>query len=180
MRNFFAKRKEIRSLANSFWFNKFARNSSPDLIDSKVYRSNQGFSLIELLVVISIMSILMALAAISYTTAQQRGRDAKRRSDMAGIQKGFEQYFAENNTYDSVAGCTTMGASTTQFPAGLPVDPKNDATYSYSYRCSASAYCACARLEKTNSGNSTAAASAVTCSFASAGATNYFCVTNLQ
>ncbi|MEO8581861.1 MAG: prepilin-type N-terminal cleavage/methylation domain-containing protein [Patescibacteria group bacterium] len=140
----------------------------------------KGFTLIELLVVISIMSILMSLAAVSYTTAQQKGRDAKRRADMTSIQKGFEEYFASNNTYDAVAGCTTMGGSTAQFPAGLPRDPKNVSPYTYSYRCSASAYCACAHLESTNSGNSTAASSAVTCSFASSGATNWFCISNLQ
>lgn len=144
----------------------------------KMYRS--GFTLIELLVVISIMAILMALAAVSYTTANQKGRDAKRRGDISSIQKGFEQYFATNNTYDAVAGCTTMGASTSHFPAGLPKDPKNTSPYTYTYTCSATAYCVCARLEAAGSGNSTAASSAVTCSFASSGSTNYFCVTNLQ
>lgn len=140
----------------------------------------RGFTLIELLVVISIMSILMALAAVSYTTAQQKGRDAKRRADMSAIQKGFEQYFASSGIYDSVSGCTTMGASTTQFPAGLPTDPRNSSPYTYSYRCSTSAYCACARLEASGTGNSTAAAASTTCSFASSGSTNYFCVSNLQ
>ncbi len=141
---------------------------------------HKGFSLIELLVVISIMAILMSLAAISYTTANQRGRDAKRRADIESMQKGFEQYFAQNSTYDAVAGCTTMGASTTQFPAGLPRDPKNASPYTYSFQCSTTAYCVCARLEATGSGNSTAAASSTTCSFASSGSTNYFCATNLQ
>jgi prepilin-type N-terminal cleavage/methylation domain-containing protein len=146
----------------------------------KVSRLSQGFSLIELLVVISIMSILMALAAVSYTTAQQRGRDARRRSDMANIQKGFEQYFAQNNTYDSVAGCTTIGASATHFPAGLPSDPRNISPHVYTFQCSSTAYCVCARLESTNAGNSIAPATAVTCSFSSSGSTNYFCVSNLQ
>lgn len=166
-----------------FDLKSLSKNSATELRDSfnaQLYRTSQGFSLIELLVVISIMSILMALAAISYSTAQQRGRDARRRGDMSAIQKGFEEYFAANNTYDSAASCTTMGAATSIFPAGLPSDPRNVAPNTYSFRCSATAYCVCARLEATNAGNSTAAASSTTCSFASSGATSYYCVTNLQ
>lgn len=139
-----------------------------------------GFTLIELLVVISIMAILMALAAVSFTTAQQKGRDARRRADMEGIQKGFEQYYATNSSYDAVSGCTTMGGSTTYFPAGLPRDPRNTSPYTYSYTCSATAYCVCSRLEATGTGNSTAASSSTTCSFSSSGSLNYFCVSNLQ
>ena len=144
-----------------------------------VRRSQRGFTLIELLVVISIMAILMAMAAVSFTTAQQKGRDAKRRADMTSIQKGFEQYFATNSSYDAVSGCTTMGGSTTYFPSGLPRDPRNTSPYTYSYSCSATAYCVCARLEATGTGNSTAAASSTTCSFSSS-SPNFFCVTNLQ
>lgn len=139
-----------------------------------------GFSLIELLVVISIMAILMALGAVTFSTAQQKGRDAKRRADMAAIQKGFEQYFAQNATYDTNSGCTTMGNDTSFFPAGLPRDPRNTSPYTYSFRCSATAYCACARIEADGTGNSTSAASSTTCSFASSGNLNYACVSNLQ
>lgn len=137
-------------------------------------KESQGFSLIELLVVISIMALLMALAAVSFSSAQRKGRDAKRRADMQAIQKGFEQYFADNNTY---AACNTMGGSVTYFPAGLPSDPSPSQSYSSS--CSVSAYCYCARLE-SGTGNSTAAAASTTCSFASSGTRNYFCVSNLQ
>lgn len=137
-----------------------------------------GFSLIELLVVISLMAILMALASVSFTAAQRRGRDAKRRSDVTSVQKGFEQYFAQNGAY---AACATMGSIAAGFfPAGLPVDPKNDATYSYTSSCSTTAYCYCARLEIDNAGNSTSGAASTTCAFATSGNTDWFCVTNLQ
>ena len=142
---------------------------------NKKIRQHLGFSLIELLVVISIMALLLALAAVSFSSAQRKGRDAKRRGDMQAIQKGFEQYFSDNNAY---ATCATMGGSTTYFPAGLPSDPSPSQSYSSS--CSATAYCYCARLETTNTGNSTAAAASTTCSFAAGGTRNYFCVSSLQ
>jgi len=143
-------------------------------------RSKKGFSLIELLVVISIMAILMALGAVTFSTAQQKGRDAKRRADISAVQKGFEQYFAENATYDSNTSCTTMGGDTAFFPAGLPRDPRNSSPYTYSYRCGSTAYCVCSRIEADGTGNSTAAASSTTCSFATSGSLNYFCISNLQ
>ena len=99
---------------------------------------------------------------------------------MEAVQKGFEQYYAQNSSYDAVNGCTTMGGSTTYFPAGLPRDPRNSSPYTYSFYCTASAYCACARLEGTSTGNSTGAASTSSCSFATSGALNYHCVSNMQ
>lgn len=140
------------------------------------YRSprnkRQGFSLIELLVVISIMGIIMAIGAVSFSGAQRRGRDAKRRSDMTSIQKGFEQFFLDNGSqYDT---CTDMGGSDEQFPAGLPLDPLNTGIHTYSRTCNATTYCYCARLEIEDSGNS----SDGSCTYQTGG--DFFCVSNLQ
>lgn len=138
-------------------------------------KKKNGFSLVELLVVISILGILMTLAAASFSTAQSKGRDARRRGDLEAIQKGFEQYFSQNNEYGT---CDTMGGETDIFPAGLPSDPQPSQSYTRS--CSTTGYCYCALLESEGGGNSTAPASSETCAFASSGATDYFCVTNLQ
>lgn len=58
-----------------------------------------GFTLIELLVVISIIAILMAVATVSYTNAQQKGRDNKRKSDLKAIQQALEVYYQQNGKY---------------------------------------------------------------------------------
>ncbi len=138
-----------------------------------------GFSLVELLVVISIMGLLLAMGAVSFTGAQKRGRDARRRSDMTAIQKGFEQYFVENNNqYTATGNCSPIFSSAAQFPAGAPLDPQTGAAYSNG-QCSATAYCFCAQLEITGSGNSNGR-SGTTCTFSNSGARDYFCVSNLQ
>src|SRR3989344_2339400 len=59
----------------------------------------KGFTLIELLVVITIIAILIAAGAVSYTNAQRKGRDARRKSDLKAIQQGLDQYFSQNGKY---------------------------------------------------------------------------------
>ena len=100
----------------------------------------KAFSLIELLVVVSIIGILVAAGIAAYSGAQKRGRDARRRGDMKAIQNAFEQYYAENNAYNADCGVITGYLS-----GGIPVDPKTGAYTSTS--CSSEGYCYCASLD---------------------------------
>src|SRR5438132_4930613 len=50
----------------------------------------RGFTLIELLVVIAIIGILAAFVVASFTTAQQKGRDARRKTDIDAMKKALE------------------------------------------------------------------------------------------
>jgi prepilin-type N-terminal cleavage/methylation domain-containing protein len=132
----------------------------------------RGFTLLELLVVISIIAILIALASVSFTTAQKKSLNARRRGDMKSVQNTFEQYYAANSS--AYAACATMASG---FSTGsLPADPKNISPYTYTFTCDTTAqtYCVCARLENEN-GNS----SDSSCTFVSSGGT-FFCVKNLQ
>lgn len=131
----------------------------------------KGFTLLELLVVISIIGILVALGAVAFSTAQQKGRDAKRRGDMKSIQNAFEQYYAQNASSYNVT-CGTMWTGT-QSVGSLPTDPKGG-TYVYTSNCTASTYYYCAHLEEVGRGNFTDSTATT------AGAGDYFCVKNLQ
>lgn len=132
--------------------------------------NKKGFTLLEILVVISIIGILIAIGLAAFSTAQIKTRDARRRSDMKAVQNAFEQYYSSNNGY--VANCATMAAD--QFSSGsLPTDPKSETPYVFS--CSTVAYCACADIEGDD-GNS----NVTNCGSFTASGGDYYCVKNLQ
>ena len=59
----------------------------------------KGFSLFELLVVISIIGILTAVITVSFSSAQKRGKDAARIQTLNNLQKAAEQCYAINGGY---------------------------------------------------------------------------------
>jgi prepilin-type N-terminal cleavage/methylation domain-containing protein len=134
--------------------------------------SHRGFTLLELLVTISIIGILMALATVSFTTAQRNGRDSRRRGDVENTRKALEQYYAINTEYPP--DCTNAADLISVLPNGMPSDPKNSAPYVYNVICSTASYCICATLEQADRGN----ANANDCSDMTAG--DYFCAQSLQ
>ena len=75
----------------------------------------QGFSLMELLIVIAIIGALVAIAAASYSSAQKRTRDSRRAADLKAIQNAWEQYYADNSGLYP-ANCTV--SMTTYLPKG--------------------------------------------------------------
>lgn len=168
MRTFF-QRSLQRNKAINRAINRATSKTTNRAINSPTSRATQkGFTLLELLVVVSIIGLILAMGTVAFMTAQQRGRDSKRRADMQAMQKGFEQFYAANGSYDT---CANM-ASQNYLPGGLPTDPRP----ANAYVCTGSAttYCACAQLEDSGSGNSDDTA----CDYAPNG--NYYCVSALQ
>ncbi len=149
-----------------------AKNVIMFVVIKKMKKKNKaeaGFTLFELLVVISIIGILIAVVSTSYAQAQKRSRDARRHQDIKAVQKALEQYYAVNGHYP-----TNCNPGTSYLPSGLPQDPKPG--YSYSWKCANSSYCLCAHLE-TGGGNADNTGSSSGCHYQ---AGNYFCASNLQ
>ncbi len=103
-----------------------------------------GFTLLELLVVISIISILVALGAASYSTAQKKGRDAKRKGDLRAVSAAMEQYYSVcGNVYPTTFMNVVCNSPTLAvMPTGsFPQEPKG--TPYYCSGCGASTYRLC-------------------------------------
>ena len=138
-----------------------------------------GFTLLELLVVISIIGILVAIGAASFSVAQRQGRDARRRADMKSFQNCIEQEKAGRATASSHAYLNTEVTTCT---TGMGLKDPTGGNYSVSLRYSGGSpnwtvgYCAAAQLDSTTAGNCVGCSSGSTVS----GATTHYCVTELQ
>lgn len=142
-------------------------------------RSNHadGYTLLEILIVIALIGILVAIGSVSYTQAQKSSRDSRRRADMKAMQNAMEQYYADNGAYPATAS-PSCNPGVSYMPSGLPADPKPGQSYTIACNTGAgvSTYCACALLEgSATSGN--AAAVGTPCSY---GSGQYYCLGNLQ
>jgi len=83
--------------------------------------SNKGFTLIELLVVIAIIGLLSTLAVVALNSARAKSRDSKRVADIKQMQTALELYFADNNSYPSMAAATVLGVAGTKTLCGSGV-----------------------------------------------------------
>jgi prepilin-type N-terminal cleavage/methylation domain-containing protein len=62
-----------------------------------------GFTLVEIIVVVSIVAILSAIIYANFSQGSAQSRDAKRKSDLRNLQTAIELYKTENGRYP--AGC---------------------------------------------------------------------------
>jgi len=137
----------------------------------------RGFSLFELLIVISIIGILTAVVSVAYSGAQKKTRDTRRVEDLKLIQTAAEQYYSQTSYVypTSTTGPWVSGTGDTIL-AITPSEPKASWT-AYKYTLTGTVYCVCAKVEDTSNGNS----SDDVCTFVAAGSTaTYFCVKNQQ
>jgi len=65
----------------------------------KTNRINLGFTLVELLVVMTIIGILAVVSLANFRTSQMKARDAQRKSDLRQIANALEAYMSDHGGY---------------------------------------------------------------------------------
>lgn len=118
--------------------------------------SRKGFSLVELVVALSIVALVAVIAMASLTTIQQNGRDTQRISDLRMLQSALQQYYANENHYPdsltltagaALTNCTGIATGCTvtrTYLSRTPVDPSGAADpYCYTSNRSVTVATAC-------------------------------------
>lgn len=115
---------------------------------TKINNKNKaGFTLFELLVSISIIAILTAVAVVSYGGLNKKTRDSRRTADLEKIRIALEAARQIGNTYPSnLSGLVGL------YLDKVPLDPKGIG-WTYYYSGSGSAYTICTQMEDLGSTN---------------------------
>jgi prepilin-type N-terminal cleavage/methylation domain-containing protein len=95
----------------------------------------RGFTLIELLVVIAIIGILSSVVLASLNGARQKGRDARRISDLKQIQAALEMHADTGTEYPDA-----LSSLAPAYIAAVPGDPLGG-SYLYDNLTNAAAAC---------------------------------------
>lgn len=134
---------------------------------------NTGFTMIELLIVISIIGILSALSVFALQGSRESARDARRKADLETVRSGLELYKADCNQYpSSITFSGTLTGDGTNCPAGnvyiedVPEDSVSGRNYSYSPAgAPPTTYTLCAALEDGSGSVSGCGSCGETCNY---------------
>jgi prepilin-type N-terminal cleavage/methylation domain-containing protein len=138
------------------------------LLPKTKYNQN-GFTLVELLVVIVILAILGIVGITIFTGTQSKARDAKRKEDIGAMSSAAEANYRAGTGYFT-------SLDNTWFADGIiPANPAPNGNAYYTTSMSASSYTFCAALE-----NSTGNATSSVAGGMGASAGSYFCKKNAQ
>lgn len=101
----------------------------------------RGFTLMEILVSISIIAVLVAIGIVSYSSINQRSRDARRKSDVEQLRAALELYRSENGYYPNVGSGAFVPISYLSatlvdegYMPDLPNDPQDNVKNYYQVR----------------------------------------------
>src|SRR3989344_8734720 len=133
MPNKFSAKCKVQSAKSKKLTNHYALITN----HSKVKR---GFTLVELLVVITIIGVLLGGTTFVFNNARQKGRDTERKQDLHSISGALALYYQDNKQYppldlgntqtDFISGDIPVGATdwipdlVPTYIKKLPIDPK--------------------------------------------------------
>jgi type IV pilus assembly protein PilA len=79
----------------------------------------KGFTIFELLIVITVIGILSSMAFIGITDSQKRGRDTHRTADIDTLHSRLEEYYADKGAYPNTISTAVLPG----LPADALIDP---------------------------------------------------------
>ena len=124
-------------------------------------KSQQGFTFIEMLVVLTIIVVLSVMGMVNFRVANRKARDGRRQGDLQEIRAALELYRTDTRLYP-----LALATLVPTYMGELPVDPLADYAYYYSSAAGLT-YSLCASLElETGTGcGSVACGTGGTCNY---------------
>lgn len=92
-------------------------------------KSGAGFTLIEVIVMVSILAFLGSMVLNSVASQVYKGNDAKRKGDLDRLKVAIEEYEKDHNCYPPPA--TLCGTDWVPYLDKIPRDPKTSLNYGY-------------------------------------------------
>ena len=92
-----------------------------------------GFTLLELLIVVAVIGVLAGFILVSYPGAQKQARDSQRRSDIKQYQTLLESYSAINSDLYPSRTSNTRPDTLCPNPIGPTTCPRDPSTPTYEY-----------------------------------------------
>ncbi len=89
-------------------------------------KSQKGFTIVELLIVIVVIAILAAISIVAYTGVQENARNTQRAANAKAVIDAANAYNAENGSFPTVA--QLQGYSTVRIPSDLTISATNPTT----------------------------------------------------
>jgi general secretion pathway protein G len=90
-----------------------------DAMKNPIKRAHRGFTLIELIVVISIIGLLLTLAAPRYFASIERGKEAVQQQNIYALRDALDKFFGDNGRYpESLEELVTK-----RYLRSVPLDP---------------------------------------------------------
>ena len=80
---------------------------------------NSGFTLIELMIVMSLIVVLAGIGLAMHTNAQTRAREAVLKEDLFRMRDAIDQYYADKNEYPPALDALVTG----RYLRAIPLDP---------------------------------------------------------
>ncbi len=104
----------------------------------------KAFTLVELLVALSIMALIMGASLTAFESTKKSARDGRRKADLESLRSALEIYRSDLGTYPNAINLLSTG----NYISAIPVDPTG-ASYSYNPVCTTNClrYYLCSTLE---------------------------------
>jgi general secretion pathway protein G len=107
----------------------FVLSEECTVMQKRLNRIHRGFSLLELLAVVTILGIIAAIIVPRVTTSSTTAKTKVRDHHKATINAAVERYYIDNNAWPAT-NLSDIGGNVNYFPDGLPTNPIDGSAYS--------------------------------------------------